>query len=213
MSTVRRLRVILKINRKSTASVLEKAHAISQGMASDPTRFAAPVPPIAALQAQIEVVEEAELRTRTRTKGTVAERNFQRDALVGMLETERSYVQTLCDANPEQAEVIVKAAGMETARTPAHGDPILKVAAGTPSGTVNLDAHATLLAGRTGKKALFNWQWTADGGKTFNDAPATPHGKTTIANLTPLAMVGFRVSVTDVNGPGEWSQVVSVVVH
>jgi hypothetical protein len=28
MSTVRRLRVILKINRKSTASVLEKAHAI-----------------------------------------------------------------------------------------------------------------------------------------------------------------------------------------
>ena len=39
------------------------------------------------------------------------------------------------------------------------------------------------------------------------------YAKTMIANLTPLTMVGFRVSVNGVNGPGEWSQLVTVLVH
>jgi hypothetical protein len=213
MTTVRRLRVVLKIRRQSTASVLGRARAIAQGMAADTTRFAAPTPPLATLQSQIEAVEAAEHKAQTRTKGTVAERNFQRDALVGMLETERAYVQVLCDASPEQAEVIIKAAGMEVARPPSHADPLLKVVSGASSGAVTLDAHAARLTGRTGKRAFFNWQWTADGGQTFHDAPPTARGKTTIANLPLLSMVGFRVSVTDTRGPGAWSEVVSVVVH
>jgi hypothetical protein len=70
---------------------------------------------------------------------------------------------------------------------------------------VTLDAHAALLAGKSGRKALFIWQWTTDGGKVLNGVPSTFHAKTMIANLTPLTMAGFRVIVNGVNGPDEWS--------
>ena len=213
MNTIYRVRAILKINRNSTASVLAKAHAVNNGMGADPARFPAPVPPLATLEAQIQIVDAAEQLVATRAKGAAAERDVQRGILVGMLETARHYVQMLCDANSGQAVAIIEAAGMAVAIAPTRNDPILKVTDGFQSGTVTLDAHAALLAGKSGRKALFNWQWTTDGGKVFNDAPSTFHAKTMIANLTPLTMVGFRVSVTGVNGLGEWSQLVTVLVH
>jgi hypothetical protein len=132
---------------------------------------------------------------------------------VGMLETERSYVQTLCDASPGKAAAIIEAVGMAVAIAPARNDPILKVTGGMQSGTVALYASAAVLLGRRAKKAFYNWQWTTDGGKVFTTAPSTPHANTMIANLTPLTMVGFRVSITDGSGPGEWSHVVTVLVH
>lgn len=213
MTTSRRIRAILKINRHNTASVLTRAHAVSNGMAADPTRFAAPVPPLALLEAQIAKLDLAEQRTSTRIKGAAAARNVEREALVGMLETQRSYVQTLCDASPELAMAIIAAAGMGVATSAVRDTPILQATLGAISGTVNLDANAGALVGKSGKKACFNWQWTTDGGTTFHNAPSTPHARTTIEGLTPLTRVGFRVSVTSVKGPGEWSQVVTLLVQ
>jgi hypothetical protein len=213
MITVHRVRAILKINRNNTASVVGKAHAVANGMEADPVRYAAPVPALAVLQAQIAKVDQAEQRAGTRAKGAAAERNVERAALVNMLETERSYVQTLCDASPDLALAIIEAAGMAAAAAKVRDNPILEATLGTVSGTVSLDANATMLAGKSGKRACFNWQWTADGGATFNTAPSTPHAKTTIGNLAPLTRVGFRVSATTVEGPGAWSQVVTVLVQ
>jgi hypothetical protein len=79
---------------------------------------------------------------------------------------------------------------------------------------VALKANARALAGRTSKKTFFNWQMTSDGGKTFTNLPSTPKAQTSVANLTPLATYGFRVSVTNSDGAaGEWSQIVSFLVH
>ena len=213
MISIHRVRAILNIDPNRTASVLTTAHAVNNGMAADPKLFLAPVPPLATLEAQITTVDDAEQLAVTRAKGAIATRNLQRRILVGMLETERSYVQTLCDTSQEKAIAIVEAAGMVVAKVPIRSDPVLKVTVGLQSGTMVLDANVTALVGKTGKKAFFNWQWTTDGGSTFHDAPSTPHGKTMIASLTPLTMVGFRVSVTTVNGPGEWSQVVTALVR
>jgi hypothetical protein len=213
MTTVHRVRAVLKIIRTSTSSVLARAHAIHNGMAANPAQYAAPVPPLAALQAQIAKLDGAEQLAATRAKGAAAARDVERAALIGMLETERAYVQTLADASPDQAVAVIEAAGMLVAEVAVHDNPLLEATTGAPSGTVYLDANATVLAGKTGKKTFFNWQWTPDGGKTFTSAPSTAHGKTTIASLTPFTMVGFRVSVTDAKGPGEWSQVVSLLVQ
>ena len=213
MTSVHRSRAILRLTRKSTASVLGKAYAVNNGMGADVTRFSAPVPPLATLKDQATKVEVAERLVGTRVKGAAAARNVQRELLVRMLETECSYVQTLCDASPDQAVAIIEAAGLAVAVTPARNQAILKVTLGVPSGTVELHANAASLAGRSGKKICFNWQWTTDGGKTFTSMPTTPHAKTTIANLQPLTVVGFRVSTTNTKGPGEWSQIVTTVVH
>ena len=60
---------------------------------------------------------------------------------------------------------------------------------------------------------IFNWQSSSDDGKTWLPAPPTPHGRTEIANLTPMATYAFRASVTHGKGTGEWSQVVSLLVR
>src|SRR4029078_1897255 len=114
----------------------------------------------------------------TRAKGAAAARNVQREILIGMLETERAYVQTLCDAKPAQAVATIEAAGMTVAIPSVRSDPILKVRGGPQSGTVFLDANAAVLVGKRGRKIFFNWQWTTDGGKTFNTTPSTPVAKT-----------------------------------
>jgi hypothetical protein len=130
-----------------------------------------------------------------------------------MLETERSYVQALGNASPDQAVALIEAAGLSVAATAVRNQAILKVKPGIPSGTVDLDANATALAGKSGKKTCFNWQWTADGGATFTSAPTTPHAKTRVANLPPLTRVGFRVSTSTIDGPDEWSQIVTTLIH
>jgi hypothetical protein len=213
MTNVHRSRAILRLKRKSTASVLGKAYAVLHGMGADVTRFSTPTPPLGTLKDQVAKVEVAEHLVGTRVKGAAAARNVQREILIRMLETECFYVQTLCNASPDQAVAIIEAAGLSVATTPVRNQATLKVTRGIPSGTVELDANATALAGRSGKKTCFNWQWTPDGGTTFTSVPTTPHAKTTIANLPPLTRVGFRVSTTTIKGPAEWSQIVTTLVH
>jgi len=213
MTNVHRSRAILKLNRQSTASVLSKAYAVLHGMGADVKRFSAPNPPLGTLKGQAAKVEVAEQRVATRVKASAAARNVQRELLVGMLETECSYVQTLSDASPDQAVAIIGAAGRSVAASPVRNQAILKVTRGLPSGTVELDANATALVGKSGKKACYNWQWTTDGGQSFTSVPTTPYAKATIASLPPLTRVGFRVSTTTLKGTDEWSQIVTTLVH
>jgi hypothetical protein len=213
MNGIRRIRAILNLDPENTVSVLSLAYACGNGMEKDPGQYSAPVPPVAVLLDAAAKLDTAEQVSATRVKGGAAARNVQRQVVVGMLETECSYVQTLCDAvPPEKAVTIIQAVGMTVALAPTHTTPILRATVGMPSGTVDLVASVTALVGKTKKKTFFNWQWTTDGGKTFNNAPSTPHAKTAVAGLTPLTTVGFRVSVTSGKGTGDWSQIVSVLV-
>jgi hypothetical protein len=213
MDAVYRARVVLKVDRKRTASVVKKANAVNTGMAKDTTRFAVPVPPLAVLAAQITTLATAEQLAVARVRGAAATRSVARETLLRMLETERSYVQALCDGTPAEAAAIAESAGMAIAAHPTRHKPVLEVTPGAQPGTADLDANVAALAGRDAKRRCFNWQWTADGGKTFNSAPSTPHGKTTITGLPSLTMIGFRASATGVKGAGEWSQIVTVLIH
>ncbi len=55
-------------------------------------------------------------------------------------------------------------------------------------------------------------QYTLDG-KTWIAGSTTSTGTTSIAGLPPLTVVGFRVRMTNSLAIGEWTQVVSIVVH
>jgi hypothetical protein len=50
-------------------------------------------------------------------------------------------------------------------------------------------------------------------GKVWTSVPSTPYAKTTITDLTALTTYLFRVSLTDKNGEGAWSQALSFLVH
>jgi len=215
MNRLHRIRPSLNIDPESTTSVLEGGHAVANGMGKDTVLYAVPVPSLVILMAQITKTDVAQQAAVGGGKIANAKRNVERALLFGMLETECAYVQTLCDAaaGRDQAVAVVLGAGMAVAGVPQRKDPTLKVMAGAVSGSVNLDANATeLLEGKLGRRAFFNWQSTLDGGKTFHDAPSTPDGLTTIGNLPPLTMVGFRVCVTTRKGTGDWSPIVTVLV-
>jgi hypothetical protein len=216
MATPHRARAALRIKKNNTHGVLTKAKAMVVGIDDNPTLFPTPNPLTSAIQDQIVIVDKAEVAAGTRAKGAASARNVQRSILVGMLETELSYVQGVADRSPtpEQAVATIEASALTVARVPQRTKAILTIRQGPEPGSVALDAYAAALGAGGRRKTFFNWQVTSDGGKAFTTLPSTPKSKTALANLTPLSTYGFRVSVTNSDGiPGPWSQVVAFLVH
>jgi hypothetical protein len=142
-------------------------------------------------------------------------RDLDRAEHVGV-ETGLGYAQGLADAASTYAQAvsILEAAGLSIAVSPVPTKDVLGVTQAAPAGLVALVANVGALAGRTKKKTQFNWEYTADGGKTFVSLPSTPKGKTSVAGLTPLTTYGFRVSVTGSDGViGAWSQIIAFLVR
>ncbi len=209
-----RVRAVLKLPRSKVATLLAIAKAMYNAFQSNPGLLPQPNPPLPAVQGQIQALDVAQQATSTRAKGTVAVRNAKRVVLVTSLESWRMYVQTLCDANPEQAESIIAAAGMAVGKVPLHAKPVLGAKPAATSGSVVLEANANLLVGRGVKKrAAYNWQYSADGGKTWTNAPSTPLASTTIEGLTPMTVYSFRVSATVSKTVGAWSDAVTLLVR
>jgi hypothetical protein len=210
-----RVRGILNIDRNNTVSVTTRANAMATGFTNFPSVFVNPSPTPAAITSQVATVGKAEVVAETRAKGTAGARNVQRDTLVGLLEVGLTYAQGLADNCPttEGAMNVIVSAGLVVASVGQRVKGILNVKQGPVSGSVVLDAFARVL--RNGKRGgFFNWQSTADGGKTFVTLPPTAKAKTSVANLAPLQTYGFRVAVTMPDGiTGDWSQVVVFLVH
>jgi hypothetical protein len=210
-----RARAILKVNKKQVDAVTHKAEDMCDGIDAHQAFFPTPNPPTSTIRSQVGVVNKAAGLARTRARGTAKARNVEVGKLVGMMETELTYVQGCADkcSTPEEAQVVIEAANLTVAQVGDHIKPILRPSQGPTPGSVDLDAFAKLLTGGTQRKTFFNWQSTVDG-KTFVSLPSTPKSKTSVANLTPLTTVGFRVSVTNPAGiVGTWSEVVYFLVR
>ncbi|MFO0762655.1 MAG: hypothetical protein U0359_39825 [Byssovorax sp.] len=120
------------------------------------------------------VFDTAQQLALTRAKGSVGARNVKVAELVTGLEMERAYVQSLADAGPEQAQVIIEAAGMAVAGTSTYVKPFLHAKQDVPSGAVHMFVNVgALTAGATGK-VLHAWQSSSDGDAAWASAPLTP---------------------------------------
>ncbi|HEY8041119.1 MAG TPA: fibronectin type III domain-containing protein, partial [Polyangiaceae bacterium] len=103
---------------------------------------------------------------------------------------------------------------MTVAKTPGPIKPLLAVKQAPQSGTVIVKVNARQLVGKSNyRRVTFNWQFSADGGKTWTSAPSTPLASTEIAGLTPLTTYSFRVSATVSKAVGAWSQAISFLVR
>ncbi len=214
MNPTHRVRAVLTLPKTKVATLLAIAKAVYNAFQSNQGLLSQPNPPLPVVQGQIQSLDTAQQATSTRAKGTAAMRNAKREVLVTSLESWRMYVQTLCDASPEQAEALIAAAGMAVGKVAIHAKPVLAAKLGVASGSVRLEANATLLVGRgVRRRACYQWQYSADGGKTWTNAPATPITSTSIEGLTPLTTYAFRVAATVSKTAGPWSQAVTLIVH
>jgi hypothetical protein len=211
MTMPRRLRAILKYDKNKIPLLLVLAQSIYAKMLANQVLYPAPPVSLATLSIQIKDLGDTQQGVKQRTV-RASVRNAKRDVLVTTLETLRMYVQGLVDTSPEQGNALIEQAGMTVAAVPARSKPILAAKVGKLSGVVLLIANAGLL-GKSKRQRCYNWQYTVNNGAAWVSAPPTPYARTTITGLPPLTSVGFRVSITDVTGQGEWTQVVSIVVH
>ena len=207
-------RATLGAKATNTNSVQTRTKAVVAGLGG--AQFASLASNAKALSDQSTTLDKAETVAKTRVKGSAAARNKERRTLVTMLKTVVPLVQALADqsATLDGAIAVIEAAGLVVAVVPKRIKPILAAKQGPVSGSVVLEANATALGAKESRKSFFNWQATADGGKSWLTFPGTPKCKTSVANLTPLTTYGFRVALTDSSGVmQEWSPVVSFVVH
>jgi hypothetical protein len=165
-----------------------------------------PSPTLATVSTALTGLDTTETATKTRAKGTVEARNEQRTVVVLALHGLKAYVQGVSDATPAQAETIIASAGMSVRKPRSRTKTDFAAKAGATSGTVHLVAKAP------SHRASYEWQWSADGGKTWQQAPSTLQAKTTILGLPVATTCVFRFRAVTKVGEGDWSQVITFVV-
>jgi hypothetical protein len=150
--------------------------------------------------------------------GAAAVRDVHRGVLVSAMESERIIVQLMADADRARAIALIENAGLLVAGAPVHEKPPLKLWMGPQAGSIVCDANVGMLVRASGttkpwQYRCFNWEHTLDDGQSFVAMPSTPRGKMVLHGFAPAARVGVRVSMTNSEGTGAWSQVVSIIVE
>lgn len=210
MAAQRRLRAALHYDKKRIVQLIALAKVILAKILANPSAYPSPIVQLAVFAMQIAELEEAHQGVRARTV-TASFRDTKRDVVVTSIELLRAFVQALADGAGEQAAALIEGAGMKVARARARTKPLLQARLGLLAGSVDVIGNAGLL--RRGKALRFySWQFSVDGGVTWHDAPSTTYAHTTIPGLPALTVCAFRVSVTDGDGTGEWSQSVTLLV-
>jgi hypothetical protein len=212
-----RYRAVFGAELTKFVAVIDRATAMATGLGSDTVTYATPNPPLPVYKGLITNATTAQAEMKTRAVGTRATRDVQVGLLIGGMESQRLYVQSLADANQSRAVEIIENAGLVVAASPTHTKLLLALRNSPQSGSVVCDANVGMLIG-TGAPhpyaaRFFGWQYTIDGSKTFVTAPTTAHGKTVISGLTPSTVVGVRVNITILGVTSAWSDVATILVR
>ena len=185
--------------------LIKLAQSVVQAMTGN-AHFPSPTPALTVVSAAITALDAAETATKTRAKGTVQVRDKARAAVVSALRGLKVYVQQMSDANPDQADAIIASALLNVRKPVVRSKHEFTAKAGPTSGSVHLVAKAAAPRG------AYEWQWSADGGKTWTPAPTTLQSKTTILQLPLGVNCQFRFRPVLKTGEADWSQVVSLIV-
>jgi hypothetical protein len=190
----------------NTLALVKKGKGIVGAMTQNPL-FPSPTPPLPTVSASIDALALAEQATEARTKGAVEARDAARATVREQLHQLGSYVQLVMDADKENAEKIAASAQMSTRKLRSGTRTDFEARVGPVSGSVHLIARSAA------RRAGYEWQWSVDGGKTWQPAAVTLQAKTTITGLPVATSCQFRFRPVTKTGEGAWSQVVTFVVQ
>jgi hypothetical protein len=201
-----KVHVVLKLPRP-VPGIISMAQAIEAAMSAAATTFPSPTPTMTQFTSDINALVTAESAARTRAKGAVQTRNAKLAVVVADLHQERAYVEAVANATPANAAAIAISAGLEL-RTPAvRSKNAINVKQAPASGSVEVTAKVGNL-----KRSSHEWQYSADGGKTWVTVAPTTQAKTTVTGLTPATTVVFRTRAITPAGPTAWTDPVSLQV-
>jgi hypothetical protein len=187
-------------------ALIALAKAIVQALTGNKS-FPNPDPPLATVTSAIADLEAAQALVQTRAKGAVQARDTKRAALVALLRGLRASIQKVADADLAHAPELIASAGLRARRVAVRARRIFAAKHGPLSGSVSLVSPSG------GKRAGYEWQYSADGGKTWQEARATLRGSTAITGLVPGSTYLFRGRVVDKKGDTDWCPPVSLMVQ
>ena len=169
-------------------------------------RFPSPNPPLSAVATAASDLETAQGQVKLRVTGAVVTRNSKRATLVHLVETLGMYVQGIADADLPNAAAIIVSAGFAVRKTQTHGKHPFAVTQGAASGSVNVVAPAT-------RRASYEWQFSTDGGKTWQTAKSTVQAKAVLTGFAPGAALSLRYRASSKASDGTWSEAIGIVVR
>jgi hypothetical protein len=204
VAIIHRFVVVLLLPTRVPA-LIKFAQAVVAGLTNN-AFFPTPNPPLPALSTLIAKLDTAETAAKTRAVGTVEARDVAKEALVQALHDVRAYVQSIANANPEQAAAMITSAALRSKTIPARLKADLAVTAGNVTGAAKIEAKAVA------RRAAYEWQWSADGGKTWTSLPPTLQARTTVVGLPVGVTCSFRVRALTRTGEGDWSQTITYLV-
>ena len=215
MSIVRRSRIITDIDWNDFAAVGSATLNIHDQMSDHVADFPNCNPTLPVYLQQVQDYSSAHQTViTTHAMGAAILRLAKRDILRTGTETQRSYVQLLCDQSPELAGTYAIHSGFKV-WIPGLRTRDLLEATLLGNGAVALKAAASLLdVPGTGKarNRTYLWRHTLDGKKTYISDEATPVANTTITGLPVSTVVGFEVAVKTSVGVGQWCQTLDVLI-
>jgi hypothetical protein len=199
-----RIQVALNLPDSVPALVIA-ARVIIEAMTGNPV-FPAPVPALAKVASAVEALNEAQVAVLTRARGTAALRDSRLRVLVSLLRRLGAYVQGVADDDPERAVSIIESAGMSVKKKGSASKAPLAVTQGKRSGTAQLAARSA------GDRASYEWQYSADGGKTWLPIPRTNQAKTLVTGLPVGTKCLFRLRVLTAKLATNWTDPVPLLV-
>jgi hypothetical protein len=197
------LTVILALEKRAPL-VLVQATGVVDAMSVSPW-FKTPPIAYVTVTSNVGTLTTAEGAMKLRTAGLKAKRDAALAVVITNLKQLHGYVQQVVIANPTEAANIAAAAGMRLRKVPNRSKGNLTVKQGV-SGTVHLVARSV-----KGARA-HDWQYSADGGKTWVGIPPTSQSHATISNLPPGLLAQFRARVVTKTGASDWTSPVVMAV-
>jgi hypothetical protein len=203
-----RIIVVLKLPEYEVPLLVTRARSIVERMTGNQW-FPSPMPSLAAVQAALEDLFEAQAATLSGNKSSVPARDGKRTVLVLRLQQLRSYVEAIATANPENAASIIESAGMYLKTGGGPAGRVFTAKPGRVSGEVDL------VAPKAGNRAGYEFQHSLDGGMTWLGLPEpfTTKASVTFRRLKPGSTVHFRYRATVKGVTGNWSDSVAIIVE
>ena len=169
--------------------------------------FPSPSPDLNTVSGHLDALETAQTQAKTRTVGAAAARDLKKKEVEDDLTALKAYVHSIVLKNTSAAVAIILSAGMSPKTFGIRTKLPLEALMGSVPGQVLLRAKAA------GKRVAYEWQYSADSGKTWQAIGITTDADTSIDGLTEGAMYMFRVRSTIKKETGAWTQPISFLVH
>lgn len=162
---------------------------------------------LAAFTTHLDQLEKSEATAKGNGKGAAAARDLDLKLVLDDLNSLKAAVQAVANQNSAQAAAITESAGMSPKKRGKYLKPELSAAMAAVPGQVIVRAKAVK------RGAAYEWQYSADGGKTWVAMGITTVAHTSLLGVAMGTVYEFRFRTTFNAATTDWSQTVCLFVH